>query len=103
MKTFGYLERQIKEQEQRIRECRTKIKCLENLGVKRELTDGERLSLMNLRLVLDRNIAELRRIMKSADSNYNLDAYARSCPVPIEDGYYERKLNTDGYIVCIKF
>ena len=103
MRTFGYLEGRIKEQEEKIRECRTKIKCLENLGVKRELTERERLSLMNLRLVLDRNIAELRQIMKSADSNYNLDAYARSCPVPIDEEYYKRKLNTDGYIVCIKF
>lgn len=103
MRSFMYWERQIKQQEERIRDCRSKIKCLENLGVKRELTDGERLLLMNLRLILDRNIAELRQIMKSANSDYNLEAYARSCPVPIEDEYYERKLNTDGYIVCIKF
>lgn len=103
MRSFMYWERQIKEQEERIRDCRTKIKCLENLGVKRELTDEENLLLMNLRLVLDRNIAGLRQIMKSANSDYNLEAYARSCPVPMEDEYYERKLNNDGYIVCIKF
>ena len=103
MRSFMYWERQIKEQEERIRDCRTKIKCLENLGVKRELTDEENLLLMNLRLVLDRNIAGLRQIMKSANSDYNLEAYARSCPVPIDEEYYKRKLNTDGYIVCIKF
>lgn len=103
MVSFNVWERRIKEKEEKIRDCRTKIKYLENLGVKRELTDGERLSLMNLRLVLDRSIAELRQVMKSANSDYNLEALARSCPVPIDEEYYKRKLDVDGYIVCIKF
>ena len=103
MRTFGYLEGRIKEQEEKIRECRTKIKCLENLGVKRELTERECLLLMNLRLTLDRDIARLRETLRSANSDYNLDAYSRSCPVPMEDDYYERKLKAEGYIVCIKF
>ena len=103
MRTFGYLERRIKEQEEKIRDCRLKIKSLENLGVKRELTERECLLLMNLRLTLDRDIARLRETLRSANSYYNLEALARSCPVPIDEEYYKRKLDIDGYIVCIKF
>lgn len=103
MKTFSIWERQIREQEAKVEACREKIKQMENCIETRGLTEQEHLALMHLRVNLDRNLVRLRQIKLAAEADYNLDAYSRSCPVPMEDEYYERKLKTEGYIVCIKF
>ena len=99
MKTFKIWERQINEVKKEIASIEERISQLDR---KPELTSYEQGGLRNARFALARHREKLHEMRLRCEEDYNLEAFGRCCPVPIEDLYYEKRLRMDGVILCIK-
>lgn len=103
MKTMNVWERQLNEVREDIKFLEESIKYYSDIANAVGLTEYEEGMLRHTQIELKKKISKLHMLRLEYERDYNLEALGHYCPVPMEDEYYERKLKTEGYIVCIKF